>query len=84
MRIIFDAPAFARLHVDCELSRLRPATLEGDSYLLLAVAHHREEQHVHEVLQPSLQEGPPAIDQRKQAVPQVQVLNTLDLPPHHT
>ena len=52
------SPLLARLDIHGELSGLQPAPLEVNTYLLFAIAYDREEDHVHKVLKPSLEEGP--------------------------
>ena len=80
--LVLVAPPLARLDVHRELPRLQPAPLEVDPNLLLAVAHHWEEDHVQKVLEPQREEGPPAVHQGKQPISQVVVLDTFDPSPH--
>ena len=56
------APSSFGRHVDSELSRFKPVTIEDDSYIVLTVANDREQYHVDEVLELALQERSPMID----------------------
>ncbi len=74
---MLDAPALTRHHTYCVLSGLQPVAFKVDPDILFAIAYNWEEQHVHEVLQPSLHEGPPVINLPQQGVSQVKKLDTL-------
>ena len=75
-------PLLVGLDINRELSGLQPAPLEVDPNLLLAIAHHWEEDHVQKVLEPQRQEGPLVVHQGEQPVSQVVVLDTLYTSPH--
>ena len=48
------APSSFGRHVDSELSRFKPVTIEDDSYIVLTVANDRAQDHVDEVLELAL------------------------------
>ena len=81
-RLMLKPSLLVGLDINRELSGLQPAPLEVDPNLLLAVAHHWEEDHVQKVLEPQREEGPPVVRQGEQPVSQVVVLDTLYTSPH--
>ena len=79
---MLEAPLLARLDIHLELPGLQSAPLEVDPYLLPAVAHHWEEDHVQKLLESQRQEGPRVVHEDEQPVSQVVVLDTLYTSPH--
>jgi len=58
-----EASAVTWLDIDGELAGVQPATVKLNSHLMFAIAKQRKENHLHEVLKPSLDVGLPVIDQ---------------------
>ena len=58
-----EASAVPWFDINGELSSIQPAAIELDHHLVLAIANHREEYHLNEVLKPSLDVCLPVINQ---------------------
>jgi hypothetical protein len=74
-----EASAVPWFDINGELSSIQPSAIELDHHLVLAIANHREEYHLNEVLKPSLNTGLPMINQTLKFILEVYVLNTFNL-----
>ena len=79
-----EASAVSWFDINGELSSIQPATIELDPYLMLPIPNQREEYHLNEVLEPSLNIGLPMINQTLKFILEVCVLNTFNLFPYLT
>jgi len=83
-RAMAEASAVSWFDINGELSSIQPATIELNPYLVLAIANHREEYHLNEVLKPSFNVGLPMINQTLKFILEVYVLYTFNLFPYLT
>jgi len=83
-RVMAEASAVSWFDINGELSSIQPATIELDPYLMLPIPNQREEYHLNEVLEPSLNVGLPMINQTLKFILEVYVLNTFNLFPYLT